>query len=230
MKTLHTLILGLSFIIGMFILGQFFLNARKSNQFVSVKGLAEQEVKANQGSWLIASEYNSNDLDYLKNTVNRQVEVIQDWLEKKGFADSEIKVSELGIRQNIYGNVQAKYSATLKISVSTDQVDRLDNTSGEVNELIDLGVPLSGDSWLSRPRFYFTSVNEIKPELLKNATQAALVAAEEFASNSGAKVGGIKYARQGIISLIPANRVNESEEFYLHKIARVVSSIDYYIK
>jgi hypothetical protein len=83
---------------------------------------------------------------------------------------------------------------------------------------------------VTRPRYFFTKINEVKPDLLAEATQAALKSAEEFAENSGAKVGGIRQASQGVISLIPSNRVNDSEEFFLHKIARVVTSIDYYIE
>ena len=223
-----SIILGISFIIGMFLLGSKLHDAKKSSQFVSVKGLAEKEVKADQGSWTISAANNGNDLNYTKNNINEQVSTIQNWLKEKGFIEGEIKVEELSLQENIYGNVQYRYSARLQISLATDKVDLLDKVSGQANELIDRGVSLTGDRWLTRPRYFFTKINEIKPTLLAESTKAALTSAEEFADNSGAKVGGIRRASQGIISLIPANRVSESEEFYLQKIARVVSSIDYY--
>ncbi len=225
-----SLILGISFILGMFFLGNKFIEARKNNRFVSVKGLAEQNVTADQGSWVIGATATSNDLDALKRTVNQQVAAIQSWLREKGFDPSEIKVEEMSLLENIYGNVTSRYTGNLQVSLSTKNVDLLDKTSGEVNELVEKGVSLSGDRWLSRPRFYFTQINDIKPALLAEATKAALISANEFADNSGETVGGIKQARQGIISLIPANRVSESEEFYKDKIARVVTSIDYFIE
>lgn len=225
-----SIVLGISFIIGMFLLGTKLYHAKKSSQFVSVKGLAEEAVKADQGSWTISSANNGNDLEYIKNNINQQVSTIEEWLGEKGFAEDEIKVEELSLQENIYGNVQYRYSARLQISLATSKVDLLDKVSGQANQLIDRGVSLTGDRWLTRPRYFFTQINEIKPALLAESTKAALRSAEEFAENSGAKVGGIRRASQGIISLIPANRVNESEEFYLHKIARVVSSIDYYIQ
>lgn len=225
-----SIILGISFIIGMFLLGSKLYDAKKSSQFVSVKGLAEKEVKADQGSWTISAANNGNDLKYIKDNINEQVSTIQNWLKEKGFIGAEIKVEELSLQENIYGNVQYRYSARLQISLATDKVDLLDQVSGQANELIDRGVSLTGDRWLTRPRYFFTKINEIKPSLLAESTKAALTSAKEFADNSGAMVGGIRRASQGIISLIPANRVNESEEFYLQKIARVVSSIDYYIE
>ncbi len=225
-----SIILGICFIIGMFILGSKFVNSRKTNQFVSVKGLAELEVKADRGSWIISAARSGNNLESVRSDINSQVVIVQDWLKKQGFSDDEMKVEELSLQDNIYGQTNAQYSAMLKVSVSTQKVDLLDQVSGKAYELIDLGVALSGDRWMTRPRYYFTQINEIKPSLLAESTQAALRSAGEFAENSGASVGGIRRASQGIISLIPANRVNESEEFYLEKIARVVSSIEYYIE
>ncbi len=214
----------------MFLLGNSIYRAKKSSQFVSVKGLAEQAVVADQGSWMISAAHNGNDLNYIKDNINRQVETIEKWLLEKGFDGEEIKVEELSLQENIYGQVQYRFSARLQVSLMTDKVDLLDQVSGQVNQLIDRGVSLTGDRWQTRPRYFFTRINEIKPALLAESTKAALRSAEEFAINSGAHVGGIRRASQGIISLIPAHRIKESEEFYLHKIARVVSSIDYYIE
>ena len=225
-----SLILGICFILGMFLFGLRYEKAKRANQFVSVKGLAEQEVKADRGSWIISAANAGNDLSSLKNLVQDQTNAIKAWLKEKGFPEDEIKVEELSLLQNIYGQAQARFTSNLQISLSTDQVDLLNQVSGEVNQLIDRGVTLTGDRWLTRPRYFFTSINEIKPTLLAESTKAALRSAEEFAINSGATVGGIKQARQGVISLIPSTRVNESEEFHLQKIARVVSSIDYYIE
>jgi len=225
-----SIILGIFFVLGMYIFGYNILKARKSDQYVSVKGLAEKEVTADAGSWMITASNADNNLDFLKNNINRQMSTIKAWLLEKGLSEEEIKVEELSLRENIYGETQARYTANLHLTVSTSKVEVLDRISGEVNQLIDKGVSLSGDRWTGRPRYFFTRINDVKPELLAEATKAALRSAEEFAENSQSEVGGIKRASQGIISLIPSNRVNESEEFYRNKIARVVTSIDYYIE
>jgi uncharacterized protein len=225
-----SLILGVFFVLGMYIFGRHVLETRKSAQYVSVKGLAEQEVKSDLGSWIIAASSADNNIDNLKSNINRQLSMVKQWLREKGFSEDEFKVEELSILENIYGQTQARYTANLQVSVSTTKVDLLDSASGQVNQLFDMGVSLTGDRWLTRPRYFFTRINDVKPALLAEATRAARVSAEEFAQNSGAEVGSIRQASQGIISLIPSNRVNDSEEFFLHKIARVVSSIDYYIE
>lgn len=224
-----SIVLGLFFVLGMYIFGNYILQTRKSEQYVSVKGLAEKEVFADLGSWMIVASQADNNLGQLKQSLNNQMASIEGWLMEKGFEKGEIKVEEFGIRENIYGQTQARYTASLQVLLTTGNVEALDRCSGQINELLDRGVSITGDRWETRPRYFFTRINDIKPELLREATKAALVSAEEFAQNADASVGGIRRARQGIISLIPHSRVNDAEEFYRHKIARVVSSIDYYI-
>ena len=87
-----SVVLGIFFVIGMYIFGRHILDARKSAQYVSVKGLAEKEVKANQGSWIIGASYANNNIDILKSNINDQLTKIKGWLEEKGFEESEIKV------------------------------------------------------------------------------------------------------------------------------------------
>ena len=49
--------------------------------------------------------------------------------------------------------------------------------------------------------FTFTGLNEIKPEMVAEATQDARAAAEQFAQDSGAGVGSIRRATQGYFSI-----------------------------
>ncbi len=55
----------------------------------------------------------------------------------------------------------------------------------EISSLISKGINLT----TSEPQYKFTRLNDIKPELLKEATQNARIAASEFAQTAGAKVG-----------------------------------------
>ena len=97
-----SIILGIFFVLGMYIFGYNILKARKSDQYVSVKGLAEKEVTADAGSWMITASNADNNLDFLKNNINRQMSTIKAWLLEKGLSEEEIKVEELSLRENIY--------------------------------------------------------------------------------------------------------------------------------
>lgn len=223
------LILGIALIVASLIFGNKFYESRFSNRYVSVKGLAEMDVKATLASWTLESRIDGPSFETVKQEVNSQAQTISQWLQGKGFSSAEIKIEDVSVTRNYYQQGQPPFNGAVRVSLQTEKVDLLEEVSGLTTELLDQGVFLSGDRWSNRPRFYFTGVNDIKPELLADATKAALVSAQQFAENSGAKVGDIKYANQGIIVLLPGNRIEESHEFYKDKIARVVASLDYYI-
>ena len=55
-------------------------------------------------------------------------------------------------------------------------------------------------------------------------------AAEQFASDSGSRVLGIRRANQGLFEILPRDRVmGVSEENQIHKTVRVVTTVEYYI-
>ncbi len=224
------LILGIAVVLASWIFGNKFYESRFSDRYVSVKGLAEMDVKATLASWTLESRMDGPSFETVKREVNSQANTIFKWLQGKGFQKTEIKIEDVSVSRNYYQQGQPPFNGSVRVSLQTENVDLLEEVSGMTTELLDQGVFLSGDHWSNRPRYYFTGVNDIKPELLADATKAALVSAQQFAENSGAKVGDIKYANQGIILLLPGNRIEESHEFYKDKIARVVASLDYYIK
>ena len=224
------LILGLAIVIAALIFGNKFYESRFSNRYVSVKGLAEMEVKATLASWTLESRIDGPNFETVKQAVASQAQTISSWLQGKGFNSQEIKIEDVSVSRNYYQQGQPPFNGSVRVSLQTENVDLLEEVSGLTTELLDQGVFLSGDRWSNRPRYYFTGVNDIKPDLLADATRAALLSAQQFADNSGSEVGNIKYANQGIIVLLPGNRIEESHEFYKDKIARVVASLDYYIE
>lgn len=224
------LILGIAVILASWIFGNKFYKSRFADRHVSVKGLAEMDVKATLASWTLESRIDGPSFETVKQEVTSQANTISDWLQEKGFRKPEIKIEDVSVTRNYYQQGQPPFNGTVRVSLQTENVDLLEQVSGMTTELLDQGVFLSGDRWSNRPRYYFTGVNDIKPELLREATKAALESAEQFAENSGAEVGDIKYANQGIIVLKPGNRIEESHEYYKDKIARVVASLDYFIE
>ena len=67
-------------------------------------------------------------------------------------------------------------------------------------DLLGEGVAIIQD-YDSRISFDYTALNAIKPEMIAEATKNARVAAEQFANDSGSKVGRILNATQGLFSI-----------------------------
>ena len=68
-------------------------------------------------------------------------------------------------------------------------------------------------------------LNDIKPQMIEEATQNAREAAQQFAEDSGSRLGKIKTASQGTFTI----EDRDSNTPYIKKV-RVVSSVTYYLK
>ena len=88
------------------------------------------------------------------------------------------------------------------------------------------GVELDG----SNLNYSFTRLNQLKPEMIAEATKRARGSAEQFAHDSGASVGQIRTASQGYFSVGPRDGAegeeSEASDSPFQKV-RVVTSVDY---
>jgi len=203
---------------------------KNQQNYVTVKGLSEKEVTADQAWWSINAQYGANSIQDIQNKVQWIQIEIETFLLSKGFVEEEINIESINIYQNNYQGARTTLNADLKISVSTSDVLKVKNASKEIGELLGKGILIQSDKWASGPKYYFTRFNELKKEMIAEATHVAKEAAQEFAINSGSKVGKIRRANQGVIQILPGNKTQDNEEFYSQKIVRVVSTFDYYLE
>ena len=75
-----------------------------------------------------------------------------------------------------------------------------------------------------KAEFLFTGLNDLKPEMIEDATRNAREVAEKFAMDSQSRPGKIRAARQSRFSI--DNR--DSNTPYIKKV-RVVSTVQYYL-
>jgi hypothetical protein len=93
-----------------------------------------------------------------------------------------------------------------------------------VNALIAQGLHIENRP----PAYRFTKLNEIKPEMLREATQNARIAANEFAENAGVKVGSIRSALQGSFFVRDAGE-EYGDTVKMEKDVRVVTTITFFL-
>ena len=79
------------------------------------------------------------------------------------------------------------------------------------------------------PYYDFSSLNDIKPDMLREATDNARIAANEFAANAGIKVGGIQVATQGGFQVETLSARPGLVEPGQH-LVRVVTTITFYLE
>ena len=200
---------------------------RALDRTVTVKGLCEKEVSADKAIWPINFRNASNDLTTLTRSIDRDRQMILDFLKAEGVQESEITVGAPMISDKnsmSYGvDRPFRYVGKTVITVCTGNVDLVLRLSSQISKLLDKGVLIGNENeWENKIQYEFEGLNDIKPEMIREATANARLAAEQFAEDSGSHIGKIKTASQGSFSI--NDRDSNTPQI---KRVRVVTSITY---
>lgn len=229
MKALSSLILAGGIALGGFFIGGSIVKFKKLDRSVEVRGLAERVVDSDQAVWSINYSASSEQLSDVNNKVTAiQAQIIQ-FLNDQGFKTEEIIKDPINITDKTtqeYGEAKGpRFIARGAIKLDTRKVKEATLASQKTDDLLKKGVALTS----SRVSYYFTDLNSIKPAMLEEATKNAREAAEGFAKNANADVGGIRRAYQGLFSISSPLTEYESESSIKKKI-RVVTQVDFYLE
>ncbi len=197
---------------------------------VSVKGLSEREVAADKVIWPLVYKEIGNDLGAIYRTINDKNAVVIDFLKSNGIAEEEIFVSApniLDLKAERYQSqdVAYRYNVTSVITVSSAQVDKVRELIVKQSSLLEKGVAIVAGDYQYNTEYLFTKLNDLKPEMIAEATRNARVVAEQFAKDSESELGKIASAQQGQFSITD----RDANTPYLKNV-RVVTSVVYYLK
>lgn len=216
--------------IGLVILGGSIEDGIEKERMVTVKGLAEMEVPANKVTWPLVYKEVGNDLGTLYDKIKTTNRTIINFLKDKGITENEISVNApeiIDMQAERYNTnpVPYRYNVTTVITVTSQQVDLVRSLISEQGELLKQGVAIIGGDYRYNVEYDFTGLNDIKPQMIEEATKNARESAMKFAKDSDSKLGKIIRANQGQFTI--GNR--DAHTPYI-KHVRVVTTIDYSLK
>jgi len=231
------LLLAVGIALAGWFVGHGFLKGRAADRFVTVKGVAERDVKADLALWPLRFVATNDDLAQAQARVRLSHDECLSFLGKQGIDPASIEVQRLDVTDllaNPYrsGPIESRYIISETLMVRTNTPDSVAKASQAIGELVEAGVVLSSEGGMeSGPTYLFTGLNTLKPEMIAEATAQARRAAEQFARDSGSQIGRIRQANQGVFEILPRDRApGFSETGQLFKTVRVVSTVDYYLK
>ena len=244
-NVLAAIIIGVC-LLGGFSIGGYFIGKggarfKSETRTVTVKGLVEKEVKADQAVWTLRFRRASEDLKegHAKTSADRETALA--FLKNQGFKDEEISRQPTRTLDKLareYGQTQAterlRYVVTSSLVVTSANVDLVTKALGATEELLKAGVLLDGQEGPANPRYVITTFNALRPQLLADATKNARLTAQQFASDSGATIGKIRSANQGAIQIFGTDGMDESAPYSPTstpgKKIRVVSTFEFELK
>lgn len=228
------LALGVSIFLGLstlgYLLGNALLEYKQLERTVNVKGLSEKEFEADIVIWPIQFLVAHNSLEELYESLDANSLKIKKFLMQGNIKEEEITFGTPSITDktaNQYGNSEKpefRYSATQTVTVYSSNIKGVIEVKSTLSKLRKQGIAFLGDNYEASTEYLFTRLNEIKPQMIEEATKEARVVAQKFASDSQSKLGKIKSASQGQFSITQRDKNNP----HIKKV-RVVSTVEYYL-
>ncbi|MDR0777408.1 MAG: SIMPL domain-containing protein [Azonexus sp.] len=215
-----------------YFIGHTLYKAKVGINVAEVKGLAERRVEADRAYWKIQYTVSGSGGAQVSKLYEKseadQAQIVQ-LLIDSGFDKSEVSPGVIDyhkreLRDNDQKLVEEKYLLVGSIEVETDKVRLVADVRAKLNKLIAQGLDIQNNP----PAYHFTQLNAIKPEMVKEATTNARIAATEFAADAGVKVGGIQNAQQGGFNIRDVGE-EYGDTRTLEKDVRVVTTITFYL-
>lgn len=193
---------------------------------VRVKGLSERDVVADYVVWPLDYSVSGNELPTLHAELQRVGKEAKAFFIDKGFKEADITFGSVSVDDNWSGYYEHRpanhYTIRTSLIISTEDVQRVIANQGCESALLNKGVILSSYKW--NTEYSYRGLNELKPEMIEEATKNARAVAQKFADDSNSRLGGIRNASQGQFTMDSDN----NQPWVKH--IRVVTTVDYSLK
>jgi len=211
MRYITAAIIGLAFIIGLFVIGNAYKSRAKSQQSIGVTGSAEKDFVSDLIVWKGSYSRKSMDLKNAYADLKNDENSIRAYLSGKGIPDNEIVFSSVNINKEYnyptdangrsIGQEFTGFNLTQTVRIESKDVNKINQLSREATELIQKGIEFNSQA----PLFYYTKLTEIKMDLLAKASADGKQRAEIIAKNAGSSLGKLKKATLGVFQITGKN-------------------------
>lgn len=198
------LFIGLGFVASAWILASAARDVSAGQDKVQIKGYAEQVVKADLGQWTGQFSVRADNLTTAYANLEAARTKVMAFLAAQGYGADKVTLSPVNTMARFkplpnggHTDEIVGYELSQTVSLRDADVARLDRFSREVTALIKDGLTF----FSFPPQYYYTGLEGLKLNLLSAATQNAKERAEALAKASGAEVGRLRSARQGVFQV-----------------------------
>ena len=233
-----SLILALGLIISALILGNTWKKVARSNVTVTVTGSAQKNLRSDLAVW---TGNFSNESAVLTDAYKKLQETnakVKSYLVSKGIGEDKMKFSSVNTTtlyvQNEKGgstNQVQGYRLNQSVTVTSNDVDKIDQLSREATELILQGIQFDSNP----PEFFYTKLGELKIEMIGLASKDAKLRAEQIAKSTDNEIGEVRSSKMGVIQINPVNSTDVSDygvndTSSLEKVITAVVTVSYSIE
>lgn len=231
-------LLAVGIVIGTFIIAKTVETVKFQNQRITVKGFAERTITSDVAVWSGQITARSNELVTAYDELQSDLDKVLTYLQQIGVSTQDITIDSVQTTiqyertdKGVYTNIVEGYTLTQPIKIASTDIGQIEGVAGEITSLIKDGVEIASFS----PQYYYTKLDDMKIELLGEATKNALERAKQLAENSGSQVGNLKYASQGVFQITPVYSTDVSnyglyDTTTIEKSVKAVVTVEYSIR
>ena len=194
---LGALLLALGMVAGGYLLGDGLLRARDADRSVTVRGLSERDVVADLATWTLGYSAQGSDLAAVQADIASDMATIREFFSSLGAGANTLQPAGVNVSQYREQNGRPNITIRQRLVFRTPDIALASRAVERQFDLVAGGVVLEDGS----VSYTFTDLESIKPAMVAEATRDARRAAEQFASDSGTRVGAIRTATQGYFSI-----------------------------
>lgn len=186
-----------------------FVHVKSRDQAIVVTGSARRRIKSDLIIWRVGVTASAAGLADAYKAVSRDVPRVKAYLVSKGVPEDQIIISSIttttvrragkdGEGAGLTGSV-AGYSLQQQLQIRSPEVEKISKISREVTELMNQGLLLESFP----PEYIYTKLGDLKVEMLGEAARDAKARAQQIASSTGNRVGGLRAAEMGVMQITP---------------------------
>ncbi len=211
---------------------------RMSHQIIKVRGYAEVPVQSDLAKWGITVDASNKEIAEAYHTLAAYRAKVLNFLKSNGLKDADVQIGPVSVSElkkrteegQLLNEIE-RYLLSQIIEIKCPDVSGVAKASTKISDLLGEGVELHAYA----PMYYYSRVNELKSQLLVNATKDARERAKILAEGSGVRLGQLRAARQGVFSVRAADStgISESSSEDISSIGKKVTAVvtvDYAMK
>lgn len=152
-------------------------------------------------------------------SIKHDADIIRQYLLDNGVSEDEISFSSVSISQRyiseyndegkFIGEYPDGYDLYQSLSVTSTDLDKVDAISRDITKLIESNIEFVSDS----PEYYYTKLDELKLDLIEQATENAKARADIIADGTSADTSRLLSANLGVFQITAQNSASEEYSY-----------------
>jgi hypothetical protein len=181
-------------------------NFSRSKNTIAVTGAAKKQITSDLIVWSGVFSAQSAHMPEAYAKLNQDLSKVKGYLTEKGIPEKDIVFSSINTMEirkfdekGLPSHVIEGYRLTQSVEIKSGDVDKIEEISRSSTELINQGVQFESQP----PRYFYTKLNDLKIDILGEASKDARKRAEMLVQSSGGKIGALRSSRMGVFQITP---------------------------